>query len=64
MPLFQQIDLNYLLTASFKAFAGLKTTAFAAGISIFLPVAGFVPVRAALSFLTKFPKPESLTSSP
>ena len=40
--------MNYL-TASFNDFEALNLTDFEAGISIFSPVAGFNPIRAALS---------------
>jgi len=47
-----------------RSFPALKTGTLLAAILISVPVLGFLPVRAALPFTLKLPKPVKRTSFP
>lgn len=59
----EPIELNQL-TESLRALPALNLGVLAAGISIFAPVWGFFPIRAARSPTLKVPNPTKATFSP
>ncbi len=60
-PLNYLLIVNAYLTIAFNAFPALNFGTFFAGIAIFLPVAGFTPVRLFLFITEKVPNPVNTT---